>query len=249
MITIQHIEVIKSKIEAMPEDERALFMLLGHAENQINLLYKLLILLTNKDPKNELEATLSAAQSQILARILIGVITETWELIRTRFIGSPMAKKYVPKLDDEGKQALEDLKKSFGKSGLLHQLRNEYIFHYPSTEIMEKAFQKVTKDKHLDTQWNWFFSESAFNSFFFINDIVFMYGMLSTTIEVDVMLSYQKINEEVNRVANNMVTFLKALMVLFWKEHIGMDMSSKSVTHINDAPNLSNMYIPFFFEV
>ena len=77
MITVLKIPVPKDRLRAMPEEERALLILLGYVANQINLLSKLVIFSSNKPPDG-VEHALCAAQTQMLARLAIGVLNEGW---------------------------------------------------------------------------------------------------------------------------------------------------------------------------
>ena len=64
---------------AMPARERAMFLLLGYAANQVAFYSKLTILSTNYNSADEVENTLSAAQSLMIVRTVAGVLHETWD--------------------------------------------------------------------------------------------------------------------------------------------------------------------------
>src|ERR1700722_16913860 len=128
MIDVLRIPLPKDRLQSIPKDERALFLLLGYAANQINVLSKLVIFSTNKTPSDQPEGNLSGAQSQIIARLLIGILTETWQLISSQFLSSTIGKEYSSKLDLAGQNALTNLKKNFGGQSVFYKLRNEHIF-------------------------------------------------------------------------------------------------------------------------
>ena len=100
----------KDRLRAMPKEERALLFLLGYAANQITLFSKLVIFSSNKTPDNPVEEHLSNAQTQILARVAIGVLAEAWELIHKRFLGTRIGKEFAPKLNPAGRKALAEKK-------------------------------------------------------------------------------------------------------------------------------------------
>jgi hypothetical protein len=150
MIDVLRIPVSKETLRTMPKTERALFLLLGYAANQINLLSKLVIFSSNKTPPDQTEQMLSGAQTQMLGRLTIGVLHETWELIHKRFLGSPLGKEYTPKLDAGGTVALEKLKKTFGGSNILNKIRSNYAFHHPYDSDIHKAFERAAADKNWD---------------------------------------------------------------------------------------------------
>jgi hypothetical protein len=78
MIDVYKIPVSKEKLRAMPDGERALLLLLGYAANQLSFFTKLVILSTNRDGDTELEQQLSAAQTQMALRVVIGILNEAW---------------------------------------------------------------------------------------------------------------------------------------------------------------------------
>src|SRR5215470_1378540 len=103
MIRVVRIPITKEQFRALPKDERALILLMGHALNQIAVLVKLVTFSTNKDPEDAIEGRVSAAQSQIILRFLFGTIVETWEFVRAdnqKIIG-----RYLPILGENGAES------------------------------------------------------------------------------------------------------------------------------------------------
>ena len=117
------------RVKSMTPEERAFLFLLGYAENQLVMMYKLITFSTNKTPQREIEHEISAAQSYMLVRLAIGVVFEAWELVNNRLTKSPLGKKLRPKLGAEGDRALTELQRHFGRSNLLNGLRNNFSFH------------------------------------------------------------------------------------------------------------------------
>jgi hypothetical protein len=105
MLKVYRIPIPKDRLRAMPKDERVLFVLLGYASNQISMLQKLLTFATNRTPDAELEQHATGAQTQMLVRLMVGALNEAWEMVRTRFIETPMAQSYLPVLDADGQKA------------------------------------------------------------------------------------------------------------------------------------------------
>jgi hypothetical protein len=68
MIDVLKIRVSKTQLQAMPLNERTLFILLGYAANQLNLSFFQRV----RTPDDEVESTLSGAQTQMpLPRIIV----------------------------------------------------------------------------------------------------------------------------------------------------------------------------------
>jgi hypothetical protein len=68
MIDILKISVSRDRLRAMPVDERALFILLGYAANQLNVFSKMLLFSLNKTSVNEIEHLVRCAESNAVAR-------------------------------------------------------------------------------------------------------------------------------------------------------------------------------------
>src|SRR5262249_8867733 len=87
----------KSKLAAAPQAERSLLLLLGHASNEINVLSKLILMVTRKDTSpSQIVDHVEAGQVCVLLRILIGKLHEAWELFKNGVqADQPLAAKYV----------------------------------------------------------------------------------------------------------------------------------------------------------
>jgi hypothetical protein len=166
MIEVYRIPIPKERLRALPKDERVLLLLLGYVSNQVLMLQKLLIYATTLDPKDEVEQHATGVQTQMLVRIAVSAAFEAWRLIETRFLSNPLAKDYMGRLDRDGLQALEELKRHFGKSALLLAIRNNFGFHYPETADAEAAFLAAADDPGFDDMWKVYFSQHGFNSLF-----------------------------------------------------------------------------------
>ena len=113
-LKITRIALPKEQMQRLTASERSLFLLLGYASNQINALWKLVVVATNEGPTDPVEEKVSGAQTQIFVRLLIGIMREALKLIEKRFLGSTLGKEYVPRFSTEATGALNRLKKRFG---------------------------------------------------------------------------------------------------------------------------------------
>jgi len=233
----------------MPKQARALFLLLGYAANQINMLFKLIIFSTNKTP-DDVEQFLSGAQSQMLARFAIGALHEAWELIRKGLLNNRIGSEYTEALDSGGRTALDQLKKLFGGSNILSKLRNDFVFHHPyDIPKMDAAFEAAANDAAWDNDWNWYFSKSNLNSFYFLSDFVVMHGIARSVGETDLITAQKKIMAEVKTASQAMTELIKSLTALFWRKHFGSEMTGELCAIIDTAPKDIDVWIPFFIEI
>src|SRR5947207_8391030 len=98
---IHRIILTKNKLAALPQAERSLLLLLGHASNEINVLSKLILMVTRKDtPPSRIADIVEAGQVCVLLRVLVGQLHEAWNLFRKRLQADrPLFDKYVLQLD------------------------------------------------------------------------------------------------------------------------------------------------------
>ena len=249
MIQVYRIPVPKERLRAMPKDERVLLLLLGYAANQLSMLQKLLNFATNRTPEAEVEQHATGTQTQMLARLMVGALNEAWELVSTRFIQKPLAKDYLGRLDFAGQQAFDALKRQFGGSNLLNAVRNNYAFHYPRSDEAEEAFEAAFNDRELDDYWNLYFSQHGFNSLFFLSDLIFVHGIGKKANGTDLEEAQRKLMGEMSAAASNLIEFAKAFMAAAWMKHFGAEMVARDIVLVADAPNIDEVWLPFFVEV
>src|SRR4051794_22400485 len=100
MIDVLALDGAKDLLMKMTPAERGVFLLFGYASNQVNVLWKLVIVATNETPGDPIEQRVSGAQTQIVVRLLIGVMFEAWRLVQGRLLGTALGKEFVPQLND-----------------------------------------------------------------------------------------------------------------------------------------------------
>ena len=248
MIDVIRVPLPKDKLQAMSKEERSLLLLLGHAANQITILSKMLIFSTNKTPEHEPEQQISGAQSQMLARYAIAIMDEAWKFVSRDFLGTPLGKEYIPKLNPAGAAAFEALKKSFA-SNLFSKIRNEHVFHLPKADVMDKAFQAAADNPAWDNDWNWWFSPYTMNTFYFMSDVVFLHGLLQAVGETDLMAGYHKVMAEVQTVSQQMTAFIYALTSALLAKYFAPELIAQVHSKIDNAPSIMDIWIPFFVEI
>src|ERR1700730_673500 len=132
MIKVFRIPISKAQLRAIPADERNLLLLASHAVNQISILRKIVIFSLNYESDSEIENTFSAGQSQTILRLLFGALAEAWEMVKRPINQKLIGKDYIGLIKADGRAAYDELKDHFGKSNLLHNIRNFFAYHHPS---------------------------------------------------------------------------------------------------------------------
>jgi hypothetical protein len=101
MLHVLQLPMTKDILEKMTADERSFFLLLGYASNQVNALWKLVIIATNETPENPVEQRVTAAQTQIFVRLTIGAMHEAWLLVERGLLKTKAGRKWAESLDAE----------------------------------------------------------------------------------------------------------------------------------------------------
>jgi len=170
-LDILRMDVTKDLLRKMAKEERCLFLALGHASNQVNALWKLVIVLTNGDENDPVKPRLEGAQTQIFVRLTIGAMWEAWRLVEDRFLRRPLGREFLPTLDRPASDALDRLKKRFGKGSGLSTIRNNYAFNHPAVEAIDAAFEKAASESDSEqADWAAYFNKALLNTFFFVSD-------------------------------------------------------------------------------
>lgn len=245
MIDVLQIPVSKDKLKALSKDERVALFLLGYVTNQIVMFEKILIFSTNSQSPEVLEQQASGMQTQMLLRLMIGILNEAQRVITSRYSENPICKEYRSLIDQDGLKALADLNQQFGTSNLLSRLRTNYAFHHPVSDDVEAAFKKACDDPGMNNQWNFYFSQHGFNSLFYLSDIVITHGIFETIGEQQWAVGQQKIMDEVTRAANNIKEFARAYTAAVWRKHFGTEMIADKVFKIA-APEAGEVTLPFY---
>lgn len=245
MFEVFRIPVSKKDLQAIPTDDRNLLLLASYAVNQLSVLRKMLIFSLNYESNSELENTLSAGQSQVVLRLLFGALAETWEMIKRPINQRLIGRDYADAIDTEGRAVYQALNKHFGKSNLLHKLRNTIAYHYPKADELAAAFADVPDDE----DWAWYVSDTINNSFYLASDMVITAGVIRETGESDPAKAFAIVMGVVVPVANDMTDYLLFLMRAIVARYLGDGVlvpRRGTGTQVADAPNLYAIAVPFF---
>jgi hypothetical protein len=249
MLHILQLPMPKDTLAKMPPEERSLFLLLGYASNQVNVLWKLVIIATNSTPENPIEVRVSGAQTQVLVRLTIGAMWEAWLLVERGFLKNAIGRDYASLLDSPARAALDRLKKFFGSSRLA-TIRNNFAYHHPTNEQMEAAFQMAMANKDSeDIDWSIFFNQALLNTFFFVSDYVLVHGITDALKETDVNAAHEKLLRDLAPVANDLSEFTFGFAKAIFQKYINRDeLVMNVVAKIADAPDIDAVRLPHYVE-
>lgn len=131
---ITELKFSKTTFDNIPEDERIFLTAIGHIQNEIIVLEKLLFLSTTFNHSNRSMDAINASQSLFISRLTAGKLWEGWELLKSFLVVNDNRPKYPisinANLSQDGLAAWDELKNYFSDSCLINVLRNQFAFHY-----------------------------------------------------------------------------------------------------------------------
>lgn len=242
---VYEIKLTKKQLLSLPEKERPLFFQLGHVFNEISFLNKLLLMVSSTEVGG-LERKGMAMQSMIVARIFIGKVFEAWLMLEKELLKTKLMLDLDQHLPDEAKQALQHLKRYFGRSNLLATIRNKFSFHYLSEHIDdvmnavedEKEFKLVLGDSYANTMHD------------FAEEIV-SFAMLQKTDKESAQEAMDNIIGDLVKISGKLLTFIGHASAAIFHLRLGQSWDDFDWKECDvDAPiSLENFKIPFFLVV
>ena len=249
MIDIFRIKFPKERLAEFTAEERSLFFRSGYAANQIVVFKKLTVFANNVDSEPQVRSRVEGAQTQILVRHLVGVVTEAWELIEKRFLNKPIGKEYrSSRLGPLGLESIAKLQKHFGGSNVLNNIRNQYAFHHPYNSEVETAFVTAAANPEFDDEWNWYLARENINCFYFISDMVVVHGMLKAIGEDDILEAQRKMHAELNLVSDEIIRLASAFFDALMTKYFSPEVFAEVIEKVSDAPIAFDVQLPFYVE-
>jgi hypothetical protein len=244
---LHRIILTKSSLAALPQAERSLLLLLGHASNEINVLSKLILMVRKDAPPSQIAEKVEAGQACVLLRVLVGQLYEAWELFRKRVQAiRPLHDKYVPLLDASGAAALQNLNRHFGGETPLTKIRNKVAFHYSDDDnLTEQSFLAVANTEPLE----FYLTNQVGNSFYHASELIVMSSALRIALSGtsnDDAAAFAKLSDIVINVSRDITELFGQLMGVIMEKCLP-DLETQIENH-PDGPQLSTLSLPYFIE-
>lgn len=159
----------KDELLLIPDSERELLVAVAHLQNEIRFLLRAVLWSTDFSSDNESTVHGQVSLSMFFTKLLAGKLREGWELLQACYFSKQeISMDFEKNGSSEALAALAELKRYFGKSNLLHRLRNDHSFHFSPTEI-QRELEETTDDldmyveKDTDANTLYYFAEVLAN--------------------------------------------------------------------------------------
>ncbi|HTT07406.1 MAG TPA: hypothetical protein VMH34_01240 [Gammaproteobacteria bacterium] len=241
---IQKSRLNLTKLRQIPEKERALFVLLGHVVNEVNVLNKTFYLCTQFQDEPKWRSHAHTSQALVFARLLIGKLYEGWNLLRKGYFESQISKIYDEKLHPEASKAPDDLKKYFGRENLIETIRNNFSFHYSLPDALIGLGQAITEEELLI-----YLAENNGNTLYYFSEIVINAALLEAVVEGDPKKALERLMDESAKVVNWFNELASGIMVHVIETYL-LETDKNLVLEpvdLGSVPVAEQIEIPYFF--
>lgn len=142
-ITLPAEELVKLSVQ-----ERNLFFLVGHINNELGAISKVFSWCINDaglEGAAEIERNAANAQGMIFARIMAGKLLEAWDSLKRSWFANKLGAEIAQTLHPEAVASLEKLKKYFRSKNLIFAVRNSFAFHYDA-DALGAHWERASKE-------------------------------------------------------------------------------------------------------
>ena len=243
---VSKIQITKSDLLSMSEDERIFFIQSGDLLNDLNVFNKLLMFCMNRQIEdNKVMKTSRDVQIMCLIRILVGKLYEGWKLIDKWYYGSNVSRKYDGLLEKSAKDAVDEIKKYFSKTNLISKIRNRLAFHYgpKRKEEWRKRVQDLIKKMQASQKLEVYVSKSLGNCLFAVSNESVIFEILNLTGASNNHEAWENLRENIMKVINWFIDFLNDYHLKCAKQYLDLKVCSEEEIH---APSIKNVYLPYF---
>lgn len=234
------VSIDREKLRSIPESEAQLFVMIQVIVSEIDTLHRLLLLQPSHF-ENKIIEMAQNSQRLFLMRILAGKLVEAWQYFTRHFFGNRLSKIYEPLLSTQGKDALQDLKRYFGKANSLTNVRNKYSFHYSegSQEIMNGLNSFPDSDP-----MEMYIAEEMGNCFYSMAQLLLNVSFVESFPGSNLKEKIEQLHDEIISVAKRFNTVIHHLIVAITQRHFSFEGEE---IQMPDAPSLEDFKMPYFF--
>lgn len=242
---LQYFTLSKKQFNDIPEDDRALIVLMGHAANELNILGKLLCFCKNQEETTSLLNEAQNAQALTLVRILAGKACECWKLLSKKLINKK-SNIYEQRFDEETKKSLDSLKEYFKGGNTIKLVRDKFGFHYSPNKI-PAGYKKIEKGDKLD----FCLSRVNGNTLHVFAETIVNRSLLESINPNDHHRALGALIDETNEVIKWFIDVTNACLAICLIIYVGEDLEELGAHEIEveNAPNLKDVTIPYFVEI
>ena len=243
-IELKRFCITGEQLSKIPRDEAVFLMQIAHLSNTLDVLQKLFVYTTVKHDDEAL-AFADITVHSLVARLLAGTVFEAWQVLGRSFFDTGLSKILEPQLKEEGKRALDEVKKYFGEKTLIKGVRDKFTYHYDRDKICAEIELPVEGREHVFLLG----PKQGYSLFWAAEDIAGMAMFRSIANDVgigNVASAFNVFNDEVTTVARDLYTLAHHCVSEILKKHFCEGGPSVSTITLTDIPQMDEVRVPYF---
>lgn len=238
---IKQIKITKKQLQSMPEEDQTLLVLLGHIANELSILHKFLIFSSARDGSSGIESQVRVAHFILIARLYVGKLLESRNLLNKIYFGTKLSLKYDTTLSAEGKKCLDKIKKYFSNKNLISDIRNSYAFHYDVARLKPQLDQFGDNE-----EFDILIGGPFANNYYLISEEIISKAMLAQ-IDKDKKKATEMLMDDLLDISNAFMHLIGHINVAVFELHFPSKDFKQSLIDIKEPTVLDTFRIPVFF--
>jgi hypothetical protein len=244
MITLNPVTLTQAQFKSAPETEGLFYLKLGLITNEVSSLNKLTLFSLHQPKDTEVMNRAGSALGLHQLRLLAGRLYEAHDIITTGF--RPLMLTYGSRKSNEVRKHYHKLNAYFGDPlNLVKSVRHKLAFHTDDA-VFRAGVALMSEDDDLTD----YMCEQRGNSLFWSAEMAMVAALQHVVGVKDTSEAYGKLMDDLNKVARIVNDFSFAFAVAFFDRNFPEKRQSLRENHIEimDAPKLTEMSLPFFYE-
>ena len=239
------LQISKDELLSIPEEELELFIQLTNFYNDVNILQKLMAISgisREKANNNKIVKMSLSSQALFFMRIQAGKLYEGWNMLGEHFFNNKkFSKEYHKKGSSQSKENLSKLKKYFGKSNLIENVRNKHTFHYSkeSSKNMVKQIIDTPDSKIFEI----YLSEEYGNCFYSITHDLLNSSMLKEINSSDQAKAMDDFFQQIMDTTKRLLDFTQDCIRVISEKYLQLNYED---VQMPEPPSLDDITLPFF---
>ena len=233
----------KTAVLQIPERERQLFLSIANLQNEISILLRAVLWSSyNISSGNEAEAHGQISTSFFFVKILAGKLKEGWILLEKGFfIDRVLSRDFRSTATPPQVEALDALKKYFGKTSILHNVRTNFAFHYSPDEL-DAVLAAVSDELDLYIEHG-----GSANTLYYFAEVLANHAVLKRIDPADLAVAMQRLHNETVTVAGQFARFGQAFMSYVIKRQGPSIWKGTAIpVSFDKLPSFSEVRFPWF---
>ena len=243
-LELTRFSITDEQLSQMPIKDAVVLMQMAYLSNTLDALQNLFVCtMTTKDDDDEVMRDANATMHNLVARVLAGVVFDAWQVFGRSFFDTGLSMIDEPKLKEEGKNALAEVTKYFGRRNLIKGIGEKLWFHCDPDEIRsEIKHRRAAGMEHV------FFlgPQQGYSLFHAAESIVSMAMVRSVGLDVgedSAEVAYADFHDEVTTVARQLCVLAHHCVAAILNKHFPEGGSTVTATGI---PRMDEVRIPYF---